>query len=73
MALHGSIKVNHNQIGYWVARRTEEITDPNRYMTYECSLQVGVDPPKEFNVQHLPRDGAVRLAAKVLAVGMTIP
>lgn len=67
MALHGPIKVNHKIIGYWSAQRIVT-ADPN---VYRCAVtgEPEVGPPLDvtFDIEHRHEDGALALAAKVLA------
>lgn len=85
MALHGPIKVNNYETGYWSAQRI--VSGEDGANTYLCS--VAWTPEGEtpfplgtaggsiirtihnegatFDLQHDYRDGAVVLAAKVLA------
>jgi hypothetical protein len=88
MALHGPIKVNNIEVGYWSAQRIE--TGVDGINTYRCCVDwtpegfvrrsAGEAYPKvdktgrtvhaqrhTFTLRHDYRDGAVALAAKVLA------
>lgn len=68
MTLHGSIQVNGDVIGRWAARRTTIHTDPDGTALYECEVVMApwVDVTT-FDVRHRYDDGALTLAAKVLA------
>lgn len=69
MSLHGSINVGDNAVGAWVARRTtyHRLTTN----TYECDVQWftpnGIPLRHTFTLNHDYDDGAMVLAAKVLA------
>lgn len=67
MSLHGSINVNTRAVGWWTARRVTNA----RSNTYECCVDwTGVNGTRQrhtFDLTHNYDDGAVVLAAKVLA------
>lgn len=75
MSLHGEIKVNGHEIGRWNARRKEH--PPQEVNTYEVVVLYsepgdvpGLDGRSHTvrgEIQHNFGDGAVTLAAKVLA------
>lgn len=60
MALHFSLEVNHNQIGWFVAQRLEEVPEDgiSRY-------QIDVDG-HSFEMKHRYDDGAWELVRKAL-------
>lgn len=72
MSLHGTIEINGSVIGAWSARRIIGSTDRDAVNTYDCEVAAdqmggGVLHVDRFHLQHRYGDGAVALAAKVLA------
>lgn len=65
MALHGTLEVNSEQIGYWQARLTAQRPE-GEASTYECVVTCD-RMMWEGHVQHDRGHGAVVLAARVLA------
>ena len=66
MALHGGINVNQELIGWWTATRKEDTCPPHEVYRYECTVLINGDK-HEFDVVHAYVDGALALAAAVLA------
>ena len=64
MALHGSIEVNHQRIGYWSVRRI--MTSPSGNHTYRWEAWRD-GHHVTGDLRHRYDDGAMLLAAKVLA------
>lgn len=65
MSLHGSIEVNNQRVGYWQAQRV--VTgEPNVY-NCEVNRVTGSPATHHFQIEHRYEDGAIVLAAKVLA------
>lgn len=77
MALHGSMRVNAQIIGYWSARRTELLTEGTEVYEYECEVEWstldGKPQYREFTVKHSYAAGSLILASKVLAVAAMLP
>lgn len=71
MALHGPIYVGENRIGYWYARRLQPI--PREINTYECWVDRDNQRVWEGIVEHRFGDGAIALAAAVLAAVGPLP
>lgn len=70
MALHGEIKVNHEIVGMWEARRTKVQREQTN--VYECRFQRLVDGQwqfVDFRLAHFYDDGAAFLAQKVIQIG----
>jgi hypothetical protein len=70
MALHGPIMVNDQTIGHWQARRITLAPDPDGHADYDCAVTMYADDPpraRTFALRHRYADGALTLAAKVLA------
>ena len=70
MALHGPIQVNGQVIGNWQARRLTPYPDADGTAEYDCAVVMNADdPPKvaTFRLRHRYEDGALVLAAMVLA------
>lgn len=75
--LHGEIKMNGITIGEWFAERRERHYPPNEengpLYLYECFLKYrdigGYPMEAKYEVKHRYGDGALRLAANVIAKG----
>lgn len=72
MALHGSIEINHQLIGYWSAVRRSAKTQqtPDAVNVYDCEVHSSWNGEiylRRFEVTHRYGDGAVALAARVLS------
>lgn len=70
MALHGPIQVNGQTIGSWQARRRTIAIDADGAADYDCAVVMYADDPPRvavFQLRHRYDDGALALAAKVLA------
>ena len=76
MALHGLIQVNGMTIGSWEAVRKEEDEFDEGLFRYQCEVRkqhgdalhpLPVADRWEFSIWHQYDDGALLLAAKVLA------
>ncbi len=66
MALHGTIKINGDTLWTWSARRTSWL--PEAENEYEVALYApNGESVKDGLLSHVYDDGAVALAAKVLA------
>ncbi len=81
MALHGPIQVNGMTIGEWSAVRQTVTNGPphaDEVLTYDCTVHQDSAPDgcaavlERFSVQHRFGDGALALAAAVLAKGTTL-
>lgn len=74
MSLHGTIEVNRERIGWWFAQRISGGDQPDDVNTYEVSVHTGRLGDAMTNwrgtVEHRYGDGAVVLAAKVLAASV---
>lgn len=80
MALYGSIRVNGKPIGIWTATRVKGSIShpgPNHVLTYYCTVEQETTLPGcpaihwHGQVNHRFGDGAVGLAAMVLATAFT--
>jgi len=71
LTLHGPIKVNSTNVGYWSARRV--VTGIDGVNEYECTLiwhaEDMIPVSKEYKVTHHYAEGPAVLAAKVIAAG----
>jgi|OpeIllAssembly_1097287.scaffolds.fasta_scaffold38905_5 hypothetical protein len=67
MSLHGEICVNHRVIGTWMARRMENLAGMTATHRYEYEVWMGEDKVAAGELEHRYSDGAVALAAMVLA------
>lgn len=72
MALHGALAVNSVIIGGWQARRMEPLKPDRDLYTYACQIDRFASPSEPgsrftFTVQHYYSQGAIALAARVLA------
>ncbi|KQP81621.1 hypothetical protein [Aeromicrobium sp. Leaf291] len=74
MTLHGTVQVNGHTVGAWDAVRVAQL--PSGVCRYRCEVWPGIPWPGvgdagvvrgAFEVEHDPADGAVALAARVLA------
>lgn len=70
LMLHGEIKVNHREVGYWQAVRLDGLKLTQQTSNYRCNvtrrLIHGGYQRCDFNLTHRYDDGAAVLAAKVL-------
>lgn len=70
MALHGTVQVNHRPLYEWVARNTTgNPTGSNDYdvILYDGDPFATTEPAARTVIAHEREDGAMVLAAKVLA------
>lgn len=67
MALHGEICVNQKVIGTWMARRMESLRGMTGTHRYEYEVWVNGAEVAAGELEHRYSDGAVVLAALVLA------
>lgn len=67
MALHGEVKVNGRAVAWWQAVRVNGGTQPDDINRYACAVQRTGSPRWAGTVEHRYGDGAVALAAAVLA------
>lgn len=65
MALHGTVEVNRETLYEWSAKRTTPT--PNGVNVYECALYDRLSTIATTTVEHDYDDGALALAARVLA------
>lgn len=67
MALHGEIRINGQEIGYWSARRLADVWPVPADMVNEYETTLKIDGKVTTGrVTHRYGDGAAVLAAKVL-------
>jgi hypothetical protein len=65
MALHFTLKMNGAPIGYFYARRREQLTDKDAEYTYDIAISHnGTD--QRFAVKHRYNDGAFALVQRSL-------
>ena len=66
MALHGEVKINHQEILYWEAVRQSKLGDEDK--SYDYKVQVHAEGGIfEGYLAHNYADGAAVLASKVLS------
>lgn len=73
MALHGEIAVNGTRLGSWqaVAQRDADLDTAGQVFTYQCDVHYK-DETLSFTIRHAFDDGALVLAATVLATAMAL-
>lgn len=70
MALHGSIEINGDQLGVWQARRLTKLRGTDAVHDYEWRVIARQGFDRTGVLSHRYSDGAVKLAALVLAAAV---